>query len=40
MRDLFERFKVIPVLIFAELKDAAPTAAALISGGLPVLEVT
>ena len=40
MRDLFERFKVIPVLIFPELQDAAPTAAALLKGGLPVLEVT
>ena len=40
MRDVFERARVIPVLIFPEPEYAAPTAAALIAGGLSVLEVT
>ena len=40
MKDLFERVRVIPVLIFPAPEYAAPTAAALIAGGLPVLEVT
>ncbi len=40
MRDFFEHLKVVPVLIFAEPEYAAPTADALIKGGLPILEVT
>jgi len=40
MRDEFERARVVPVLIFDDLQDAAPTAGALIAGGLSVLEVT
>ncbi len=40
MRELFERARVIPVLIFDDPRNAAPTAAALIGGGLSVLDVT
>jgi 2-dehydro-3-deoxyphosphogluconate aldolase/(4S)-4-hydroxy-2-oxoglutarate aldolase len=40
MKDMFEQAKVIPVLIFDQPEFAAPTAGALISGGLSVLEVT
>lgn len=40
MREAFERARVVPVLIFDDPEDAAPTAAALIEGGLDVLEVT
>lgn len=40
MKELFERAKVIPVLIFDQPEFAAPTAGALINGGLSVLEVT
>ena len=40
MKEIFEKARVIPVLIFSEPHVAAPTAAALIAGGLPVLEVT
>lgn len=40
MEDLFERIGIIPVLIFPDPAQAAPTAAALIDGGLTVLEVT
>jgi len=40
MKELFERVRVIPVLIFPKPEFAAPTAAALIAGGLSVLEVT
>lgn len=40
MKEIFERAKVIPVLIFDRPELAAPTAGALISGGLSVLEVT
>jgi len=40
MKDIFERAGIIPVLTFAEPDHAAPTADALIDGGLSVLEVT
>jgi 2-dehydro-3-deoxyphosphogluconate aldolase / (4S)-4-hydroxy-2-oxoglutarate aldolase len=40
MKDLFERTRIIPVLIFSDAEAAAPTADALIKGGLPILEVT
>ena len=40
MRETFEAARVIPVLIFDDPEDAVPVAAALIEGGLPVLEVT
>ncbi|NKB59628.1 MAG: bifunctional 4-hydroxy-2-oxoglutarate aldolase/2-dehydro-3-deoxy-phosphogluconate aldolase [Alphaproteobacteria bacterium] len=40
MKELFERARVVPVLIFDELEYAVPAAGALIEGGLPVLEVT
>lgn len=40
MKDVFENARVIPVLTFLEPERAAPTAAALIEGGLSVLEVT
>jgi 2-dehydro-3-deoxyphosphogluconate aldolase/(4S)-4-hydroxy-2-oxoglutarate aldolase len=40
MKEIFEKARVIPVLIFPEPDYAAPTAEALLSGGLSVLEVT
>jgi len=40
VKDVFENARVIPVLTFPEPERAAPTAAALIEGGLSVLEVT
>lgn len=40
MKEIFERVRVIPVLTFADPAPAAPTAAALIGGGLCALEVT
>ena len=40
MKEAFEQARVIPVLIFPKPEFAAPTADALIAGGLSVLEVT
>jgi 2-dehydro-3-deoxyphosphogluconate aldolase/(4S)-4-hydroxy-2-oxoglutarate aldolase len=40
MKEIFERARVVPVLIFDDPTKAAPTAAALLEGGLTVLEVT
>lgn len=40
MKETFERAGVIPVLVFPQPQHAAPTASALIGGGLTVLEVT
>ena len=40
MKELFERAGVVPVLIFPKPEQAGPTAAALVAGGLTVLEVT
>jgi len=40
MKEIFERAKVIPALIFDQPEYAAHTAGALIEGGLSVLEVT
>lgn len=40
MKESFGRVRIIPVLIFDDPADAAPTADALIEGGLDVLEVT
>lgn len=40
MKQTFADAKIIPVLIFPDVDKAVPTAAALIEGGLSVLEVT
>jgi len=40
MKDTMAQAGIIPVLIFPETAHAAPTAEALIAGGLPVLEIT
>jgi 2-dehydro-3-deoxyphosphogluconate aldolase / (4S)-4-hydroxy-2-oxoglutarate aldolase len=40
MLDLCRLAPVIPVLVIEDAADAAPMAAALVGGGLPVLEVT
>lgn len=40
MKPMFEAAGVIPVLIFDDAGHAAPTAGALLAGGLDVLEVT
>ena len=39
-RDICAMAPVIPVIVIHDVQDAAPMAEALISGGLPVLEVT
>lgn len=38
--ELMRRAPVIPVLVVDDVADAAPLAAALVTGGLPLLEVT
>lgn len=38
--DIMRRVPVIPVLVIEDSADAAPIAAALVAGGLKVLEVT
>jgi len=40
LRDLFARFRVIPVLTIARVEDAVPLARALVAGGLAALEIT
>lgn len=40
MREILGRAPVIPVLTLTDVAQAAPVAAALVAGGLPVLEVT
>lgn len=40
MRDIAAKAPVIPVLTIERLEDAAPLAQALVSGGLPALEIT
>jgi 2-dehydro-3-deoxyphosphogluconate aldolase/(4S)-4-hydroxy-2-oxoglutarate aldolase len=40
MEDYFRRAPVIPVLTISRIEHAVPLARALVSGGLPVLEVT
>ena len=40
MYEKMEELKVIPVIVINDAKDAIPVGEALISGGLPVAEVT
>lgn len=37
---LFQRSKVLPVLVIDRIEDAIPTARALIAGGIDILEIT
>ncbi|MEZ5448599.1 MAG: hypothetical protein R3E89_06200 [Thiolinea sp.] len=40
VREMCQQVAVIPVLVVNEVEQAAPLATALVTGGLPVLEVT
>ena len=40
MTEVLRRCRIIPVIVIEEPKSAAPLAAALLSGGLPIAEIT
>lgn len=40
MTDALRRWRIIPVIVIDEPKNALPLAAALLSGGLPIAEIT
>jgi 2-dehydro-3-deoxyphosphogluconate aldolase/(4S)-4-hydroxy-2-oxoglutarate aldolase len=40
MTEALRRWRIIPVIVIEEPKDAVPLAAALLAGGLPIAEIT